>query len=301
MLPRHQTMRTVIEWSAAQLEGLGRRLLRRLSVFAGGWTLDAAEEVCTDAALSRGDVLCVLGRLAGQSFVVVEEQGESMRYRLLEVIRQYAGEHLVASGEAEVFRSHHAQWCLQLAEEAEPHLIDHDQLEWLEMLDRERANVRAALDWSLHSGDPLFGLRIAAALLWYWYSRGNLGEGKRWLENLLARAVDTGEIQLSIRAKALAAIGVLAMAQGAHHCATVAAEGALATFRSLGDTRGMMRAVPYCSSSLRCSPRRSRFGGPSSCIFARRHPCEPAMLVDSWRQQVRCLPGLKVRIRSSCL
>ncbi len=242
-VPRQQTMHTAIEWSYSLLGDAERRLLRRLAVFASGWTLDAAEEICADDDLPREEILPLLGRLVDQSLVVAEEQGEAMRYRMLEVIRQFAGTHLASTNEAADVRRRHAEWCLRLAEEAEPHLTAEDQHDWLAMLDRERENLRAALLWSQEDGGSLAGLRLASALMWYWYSRGMLSEGRQWIEELLAACGAAGAIPLSARAKALAALGVLAVHLGDHPRAMSAAEEALPAAREVGDVFGMLRAL----------------------------------------------------------
>src|SRR5262249_22304197 len=143
-------------------------LLRRLSAFAGGFTLEAAEAVCAGEGLEAAAVLDVLASLVDKSLVAAEEQGREERYRLLETIRQYAPEKLFASGEAERLRDRHLEFFLAMAEAAEPKLKGRAQHEWLERLEMEHDNLRAALDWGLSSGQAEAGLRMAGALSWFW-------------------------------------------------------------------------------------------------------------------------------------
>jgi predicted ATPase len=192
---RHQTLRAMADWSYAHLDEPERVLLRRLSVFTGGWTLESAEVVCAlrrapgktpleassaaipdhaDARddLAGDDVLEVLGRLVDRSLVLADTQSGSARYRLLETIRQYAFGALVDTGEAEAIQSRHAAWYLALAEQGEPALLGPDQTTWFERLEREHDNFRVALRWSIGRGEAEPSLRLAGALAWFWGLRG---------------------------------------------------------------------------------------------------------------------------------
>ena len=180
-LPRHQTLQAAIDWSYDLLPDEERRLFRQLSVFAGGWTFETAEAICSDL-----DILSLLTQLVNKSLVMVEERGERKRYRLLETIRQYAYEKLSESGEAEGIRDRHLAFYLRFAEDAEPRLRNGEQVMWLERVETEYDNLRAALEWSLESGNSNHALRLGAALGYFWEIRGDAREGYKWLDEALA-------------------------------------------------------------------------------------------------------------------
>ncbi len=186
-LPRQQTLRALIDWSYNILSDHERLLLQRLSVFAGGWILEAAEEVCADAhSISSYDVLELLTQLINKSLVIVMEHSQSggRRYRMLETIHQYGREKLSEAGGAEILRQQHLAHFVKLAEQAEPELYHSDQVSWLNRLDDELDNLRSALEWSL-TCDVEAGLRIAAILWRFWDTRGYLWELGDWLSQLL--------------------------------------------------------------------------------------------------------------------
>jgi predicted ATPase len=172
--PRHRTLRATLEWSHELLSEAERTLFRELSVFAGGWTLEAAEEVCSGEGIERGDVLEVLSELVDKSLVVVEaspgEQGVP-RFRMLEPVRQDGRERLEESGAAEWVRERHAKYYLALAQEAEPELEGADQIRWMDRLEAEHDNLRAVLSWALEGGQAELGLRLAGALRLFWVGR----------------------------------------------------------------------------------------------------------------------------------
>jgi predicted ATPase/class 3 adenylate cyclase len=240
-LPRQQTLRATIDWSYNLLPEPERVLLRRLSAFVGGWTLPAAEAVCGDTMPPRagaggeGDVLDLLTQLVNKSLVAVEEHGAEARYRLLETVRQYSLERLIESGEAEGLRGRHRDWYLSLAERAEPELVGRDRGAWLDRLEAEHDNLRAALEWSLGSEGAEEGLRLAGALWRFWFVRGFLSEGRKWLEGAIVRR--SGELA-SVRVKALNGAGALAMGQGDQGRAKVLFEESLSLSRELGDSEG---------------------------------------------------------------
>ena len=209
-LPRQQTLRAMIDWSHNLLTDAEKTLLRRLSVFAGGWTLDAAEAICAEETLEAWEVLEVLSRLADRSLVLVEE-GEA-RYRLLEPLRQYAQEKLAEAGEGDVLRRAHAFYFTDFAEESEPHLRGPEQGEWLARLDADYGNLRVALAWALTSPEGVEpGLRLAAALLNYGELRGYEWEGYEWLLKLLPQSHSA---PARLRARALYTASRLAEALG---------------------------------------------------------------------------------------
>jgi predicted ATPase/class 3 adenylate cyclase len=240
-LERHQTLQALIDWSHDLLSDDERLVLRRLSVFAGGWSLDAAQAVCAEPL---GEVLDTLARLADKSLVTVDESREAAeaRYRLLETIRQYARDKLLASGESERIRDRHLEHYLRFAEEAEPHLRTADQLAWLERLETEHDNLRAALAWSVESANAERALRLAGAAAYFWELRGRYwSEGHRWLDEALAlsshrQGPGVVETQAAPRAKALYAVGrLLFAARGEPSGSREIVEASLRSWRELGD------------------------------------------------------------------
>ena len=208
---RQRTMRATLRWSYELLSEEEKALFRRLSVFAGGFTLDAAEAVGTE------NVLDLLGRLLEQSLVVGTDtggEGNELRYRMLEPVRQYAQEVLKESGEAEETRRRHAAFFLALAERAEPELRGPNQVEWLKSLETENGNLRAAMGWALDPdrGDAETAARLGWALHSFWWYRGPHTEGLRWMEAVLLRS----DLSPASRAKALVVAGSLALSHGDH-------------------------------------------------------------------------------------
>jgi predicted ATPase/DNA-binding SARP family transcriptional activator/DNA-binding CsgD family transcriptional regulator len=233
---RQQTLRGTLDWSYELLGEFERALFGRFSVFAGGWTLEAAEAVGTGEGLGEGDVLDALSGLVDKSLVVAEARQESrVRYRLLEPVRQYAREKLEESGEAEEARHRHASFFLALAEEAEPRLRGPEDLEWLERLETEHDNLRAALSWALVGEEAELGLRLAGALWTFWEARGYYGEGLAWLKRVLAR----GDRVSAARIKALEGEGWLSISSGEIDEAGIAARDGL----KLSDEAGLGGAV----------------------------------------------------------
>lgn len=212
---RQRTMRGAIEWSYELLNRAERTLFRGLSVFAGGWTLEAAE-----ATGGGDDVLGQLAQLIEHSVVIVETDGEDLRYRMLEPIRQYALEQLDVCQEGEQARSRHALYYLEYAKVAEPMLVGPDEADWLERLEAEHDNLRVALDWLLRSGDTVTAVRLGGALWRFWGARGHLTEGRRWLDGILGLgpAGPTSDPPFGVSAIAWANLlqvaGVLAKNQG---------------------------------------------------------------------------------------
>jgi predicted ATPase/class 3 adenylate cyclase len=182
-LPRHQTLRGLIDWSYELLSEPERALLRRVSVFAGGWNLAAAEAVDADA-------LELIGRLVDKSLVVADEEDGDTRYRLLETIRQYSLEKLGAVGEETIVRDRHRDFYVAIAERAAPHLQGPDQATWLRRLESEHDNLRGALRWSLEGGNIEAAFRLGTALDLFWDTHGHVSEGRRWMEQIVARAAE---------------------------------------------------------------------------------------------------------------
>jgi non-specific serine/threonine protein kinase len=207
--PRHQTLQAAIDWSYILLTAEEQTLLRRLAVFAAGFTLDMAEAVCSGAGIVQGQILNLLSSLVRKSLVVAETTSRAQaRYRLLETIREYALSKLAAAGEVTWLRDQHLDQFLARAEEAAPRLHDAYQQLWLNWLEGEHDNLRAALAWTLHSGRIEAGLRIANALVRFWEIRGYVREGLVWFEQLLAQANE--EISVAVRVNALTFAAFLA-------------------------------------------------------------------------------------------
>ena len=236
---RQQTLRATIDWSY-QLLGLAEQMLfRRLGVFIGGWTLDAAAAVCTpDGTL---DVLEGMSVLLDHSLLqpAAGLVGEP-RFRMLETIREYALERLEEHGEAALFRTRHAAYYVTLAERAEPELRGPQARLWMDRLEVEYHNLRAVLSWSQRmDGGVELGVRLAGAIWWFWELRGRRREGRDWLDALLSvpPAARLDDAQRAARAKALHGAGSLAVNQGDHPQAMAVLEESLALARELGDQR----------------------------------------------------------------
>ncbi len=236
-LPRHRTLRAAMDWSYDLLSEPERTLLRRLTVFADGWTLEAAEAVCTGDGIAGADVADLLTRLVDQSLAVMERQDGDTRYRLLETVRQYGWEKLTEMGETGPVRERHAHWYLNLAEQAEPMLRGPQQSVWLARLEADHGNLRAALEWSRNgSEDRDQLLRLAGALWRFWNVRGYLSEGREWLQAALEGSSDA---PAALRAKAVFGAGVLAFWQRDNIRAGPLIEQALALTRDLNDGPAM--------------------------------------------------------------
>jgi len=246
---RQQTMRDAIAWSYDLLVPDEQTLFRRLAVFAGGCTLAAAEAVGgrraegggTTASSPPSSVLDLVLALADKSLLRLEEEGEAEpRVAMLETIREFGLECLAASDggvEAALVGRRHAEYFLALAEEAAPHLEGPQQARWLDCLERDHANLRAALAWLRDHADPTAALRLAAALWRFWWLRGYSTEGRGHLDSLLAVAPE--QTPASVRITALNGAGVLAECQGDYDRATELHEESLTSARASGDNRAI--------------------------------------------------------------
>ena len=183
-MPRQQTLRAAIDWSYDLLTDSERAVLRRLSVFAGGWTLDAAEVVGTSSDIVAADVVDLLGHLVDKSLVIARAGTRGIRYHLLETVRQYGSEKLRLAGESDLHRDAHLEHFRQLAEVAEPRLRDAGQGEWLGRLQAESDNLRAALEWACSAGRTRSGLALARVLGFFWHIRSDWSEGRYWLQRV---------------------------------------------------------------------------------------------------------------------
>lgn len=252
---RHQTLRALIDWSYELLSPVERSVLGRLAVFAGGWALEAAEDVCAVAVAggagsreedevgpqrpATDDVLDVLGRLVDKSLVLAEGVGDARRYRLLETVRQYAEEKLRASGELAEARRHHRDWYLAWSDAAFLELNGRRHGEWMRRLSAEHDNIRAALTWCQESPDgAALGLRLVANIGWYFVSSHRFGEGSRWLDAFLAAAPRRD----GVRARALEAAARISLHDGDVPASRDRGEELLEVARQVGDRAGLLEA-----------------------------------------------------------
>ena len=256
-LSRRQTLRATLDWSHALMSVPEQLLLGRLSVFAGGWDLAAAERVCAGEGVGASQVLDLLTGLVNKSLAVFEAVTAlgraGGRYRLLEMTRQYAAERLRTAGEPDRIRARHRDYFLTLAEEAEPRLqADEQEVRRLEM---ESANLWAALAWSEAEVPPTeAGLRLAGALWPFWSVRGEYGEGRQSLRRALERdqgSPNQGSPLASARAKALHGAGALAHSQGDYSAAQPLYEESLTLRRRSGDTRGIAESLGGLGNAAR--------------------------------------------------
>jgi predicted ATPase/class 3 adenylate cyclase len=251
-MPRQQTLQAAMDWSYDLLSPEECSLLRRLAVFMGGWSLEAAEGVCAGGGIDALDVLDLLSHLVDKSLVVVEQPelraaqgpaiGGEVRYRLLETVRQYASSKLMEAGETEPVRERHLDYFLGLAEETEPTLYSPQAKVGLDHLEREHDNLRAALEWSLSGGEEKVAekaLRFGGVLGNFWYWRGYLNEGRQWLERAIALhgpvagSPEEERTLLLARGKVLLGAGTLAWAQADNDLAQKRLEESVAIERQL--------------------------------------------------------------------
>jgi non-specific serine/threonine protein kinase len=241
----------MVDWSWDLLSEPEQILLRRLAVFAGGWTREAAGEVASGewrvASEERDDselttYNSLLETLVERSMVVSDDRHGSRRYHLLDTIRAYALEKLRASGEEPLLRERHLAWIVELAEQVEPLLWTSEQKTWATRLDRDLPNVRAALAWSLESGRTDTGLRIAGGVWHFWEQRGHLAEARRWLSALLAAPAGQPTVA---RARALGFAAYFAYLQGDREAAVPLVDEALALARAVDDPLAIVTALVY--------------------------------------------------------
>jgi predicted ATPase/class 3 adenylate cyclase len=289
---RQQTLRDTIAWSDALLDAGERALFRRLAVFAGGWTEDAAaavaggwtedaaaldaaalEGAALDGAALDGDALDGnalierLGALAEQGLIRHEPAGAETRWAMLATIREYAAEQLQAAGEAAAACTRHAGWFLMLAEQAAAGLEGPDQTLWFRRLEREHANLRAALQWLITRGEAEPALRLGAALWRFWWTHGYLSEGRAWLEEVLA--LDPA-LHVPARVRALHGLGLLIWNHGDHERAEAAYREALELARELDDRPSIARVLDslgYAASHRGGYPEAEAYHAESLALF----------------------------------
>lgn len=244
--PRQQSMYGAIEWSHDLLTPAEREVFEQLSVFVGGWTLSAAATVMSGkdepGPLDRAEALDLTGRLVDKSLIRVIRRSGVARYYMLAVIREYAAERLTAAGMADEAARRHARFYLGLVEQAEGELRGVNQGEWLDRLDSELDNLRAAIAWSLRTRSVSDALRLAGGLWLFCYLRGHYAEGSEWLERALTLADSLPSSELTglapACAKASLGAGMLAFLQCEYDAATARLQTALTQYKELGDTAG---------------------------------------------------------------
>ena len=235
-LPRQQTLRALIDWSYQLLSEPERLLFRRLAVFVGGWTLEAAEAVCSGEGIEWVDVLDLLTHLVDKSLVIVDNAGKASRYHRLETIRQYAREKLFETAEAAQIRDQHLDYYLRFAEKAEVEIVNANQVAWLNRLQVEFDNIRAALEWSQEKRAE-DGLRLGSAIWRFCLRYGYTNEIVEKLNQLLQQP--QGTIRTRVRAKTLYALSLLAgLGQGDRTRQRTWAEESLALYQELEDLNG---------------------------------------------------------------
>lgn len=260
-LPRQQTLRAMIDWSYSLLAEPEKTLFRRLAVFAGGWTLQAAEAVC-GSGLEGPDVLDLLTRLLEKSLLLMDESAGDVRYRRLESIRQYSRERLSETDELELLRDRHLDYFVHFAETVDESLKGPDQTLWQKRMAVEVDNLRAAMDWAF-SKDPDSALRIAGAMNLFWTAGGFSAEGFRWTREALQRTeaapvAGTSKVQRSLaRARALRGLTRLYLSLGDNASAKRAAEESVALYRKGPDRRGLAFALVILAYPLEFLGERS--------------------------------------------
>ena len=264
VLPRHQTLQAAVDWSYDLLTEPEQLLLNRLAVFAGGWTLEAAEAVCSHEPLARSDIFTLLTHLVDKSLVLTQERDDTMRYSFLETIREYASAKLIQSGENHALKNRHLEFCLDYAKRAEPYLISsaraattvrvpdsavvpdrgNTRTASVARLKVEYDNLRTALAWSLESGDRVNcekGLSLVAALGQFWWYSGYINEGCMWCERTLAAA----PAPTIARALVLTHLGNLAVTRGEAARARQVLQEAIALWQKLENPLGLGTALAF--------------------------------------------------------
>jgi len=275
-LPRQQTLAAAIDWSYQLLNPAERSLFERLSVFKGGFTLEAAEYVCVDETTAAFDVMELIPSLVDKSLVAADTAGAEARYGLLETIRQFARDLLDEQAQADEFRLRHAEHFVGLAEAAEPHVRGVDERLWWGRIEADLDNLRQAMLWSTESSHPELGLRIAGALTGFWWSSVRYGEGIRWLGATLAANGGASRVSL---AKAHARLGYLAAWKNLQETSREHQIAALELYRELeadGDTseavqKGLASALISAADSFGSDPARAIEMNEEALEVARRY------------------------------
>jgi predicted ATPase/class 3 adenylate cyclase len=238
-MPRHQTMQATIDWSYALLTDAERSLFQRLSVFMGGFDLEAAENVCVGDWIERGQILDLLTQLVEKSLVLSHEQGDATRYRLLEPIRQYTQGRLRESGAMPTVQRRHVDYYLRVAQKAEPRMLGPEQRLVLEELEGEHANFLAGLTWAAeHEAEA--ALKLSNALGWFWERRGYLAEGREWFKRTIVQSPAT---LVDLRGEAYVHAGRLACWQADYEQAVALTEKGMRLCEQSGNQRWLGMAL----------------------------------------------------------
>lgn len=276
-LPRHQTLRAAIDWSHDLLEARERLLLARLSTFGGGFTLEAAEQVCGGDGLPSVDVLDLVAELVEKSLVQMSEADDTARYRLLETVRQYGAERLAERGETDVMQHRHAEFFFALAAEAEPHLSTTTRPAWVRRLRDEIDNLRQALTWTREQDEEMH-VRLVGMLHWFWFSTGQWPEARQWLRGALT--LSAGQRPTRDRAALLFSAGCIASLQARAESARVHLVEAEALAEQVGDARLLAYARNYRGLAL------TQVMSPEAA--------EPLRLAQAWFREAGDLYGLRL-------
>jgi predicted ATPase len=263
-LPRQQTLRALIDWSYLTLNEMEQDVLRRLAVFSGGWTFEAAESVAGKMEAMDG-----LSGLVNKSLVNVEEKEDESRYRYLETIRQYAMEKLLESGDAVDARNRHLAHFMEYSRRAEENFGTAQRLQWFNRLELEHDNIRSALGWGLES-DPESALQMVCWLSTFWLSRSYLTEGCNWCQAAISRAERLSTAGPNIgqtRAQAYTALAMLSVNRGDHPTGQIAAKQSVALARQLDDPLTLVHALNFLGFS-------STFLGEVTLAFDSLHESE---------------------------
>ncbi|MAF09175.1 hypothetical protein CMK11_01890, partial [Candidatus Poribacteria bacterium] len=237
-LPRQQTLRALIDWSYELLADDERALLNRLSVFAGGFTLEAAEAACAKQDMEAWEVLDLLMQLVSKSLIAPDDETDHPRYHLLESLREYGHERLMEEGGTAALQRRHMEYFARLAEDAKEALSGPGQQRWMATLDLEHGNLQVALTWAL-DWDPPMALRTVNALSRYWRTRGHWTEGLEWHERALDGA---GDLAPDDKAEALLGAGTIALDRGDHRLARALHDEGLRLYTRVEDRAGVARA-----------------------------------------------------------
>lgn len=248
-VPRQQTLAAAIDWSYQLLEDRERLVFERLSVFQGGFDLEAAQQVCSGDGIDAFATFNLVSALADKSLIIADVGGDVARYHLLEMLRQFAGDRLEVTGATDVVQRRHAEYFVTVAEEAEPNLRGEREREWRDRIDVELDNLGVAMEWSLDAGEPELGMRIAGAIWRFWKVTFRFSAGVQWLGRMFEAAADVEQI---VRAKVMVGLGTLMSYTDDPGSAGPLLEGAIEIYREL-DAQGV-------------DPARLRHGYPSAVI-----------------------------------
>jgi predicted ATPase len=247
-------LRAVIDWSYDLLSEKEKVLLSRLSLFAGGWTLDAATAICAEVPAEEPGIVDLLSNLADKSLVIMEEGAGTTRYRFLETIRQYALDRLSESGEADKLRGRFVEYYIHLAAEAEGKFRGADQLHWLKIMEMDRDNMRAAFQYGLEMSQIEPARHLVGAAFWLWFFRGPWSEGQVWAEAVLARSPRD---HTPSRARVLMALGLFQFVQSNYSVASAAFDDSIALWREVGDPWWCAFVLAFRGLIMRTKDRQS--------------------------------------------